>query len=197
MMRDRIRVLLIAAAVLVADQITKWMVVAWIPFQSRIEIVDNFLALNHVRNRGAAFGLFADAPSDLVRVGLIVVSVLAVALIWAYAREGWHQPRIVLAFGLILGGAVGNLADRLHLRYVVDFIDVHWGQWHWPSFNVADAAITVGAVTLFIAMARVDDIEEEEEQEDTAATPIDTDDLMGGGERAAEDPPTEDPASLH
>ena len=191
-MRDRIWVLFIAAAVLVADQITKGMVVAWIPFQARIEIVDNFLALNHVRNRGAAFGLFADAPSDLVRVGLIIVSLLAVALIWAYAREGWHQPRIVLAFGLILGGAVGNLVDRMHLYYVVDFVDVHWGQWHWPSFNVADAAITVGAVTLFIAMAGESDVEE-----DPAATTEDADNLIGGGELAAEDTPTEDPAGLH
>ena len=191
-MRDRIWVLLIAAAVLVADQITKWMVVAWIPFRSRIDIVDNFLALNHVRNRGAAFGLFADAPSDLVRVGLIVVSLLAVALIWAYAREGWHQPRIVLAFGLILGGAVGNLVDRMHLYYVVDFVDVHWGRWHWPSFNVADAAITVGAVTLFIAMSGDSGIEEK-----PAATTVEADNLIGGGELAAEDTPTEDPAGLH
>ena len=76
-MRDRVWVLLIASAVLVADQITKWMVVERIPFQARIEIIDNFLAFNHVRNRGAAFGLFADAPSELVRVGLIVVSLLA------------------------------------------------------------------------------------------------------------------------
>ncbi len=191
-MRDRMWVLLIASAVLVADQVTKWMVVARIPFQSRIEIIDNFLALNHVRNRGAAFGLFADAPSDLVRVGLIAVSLLAVALIWGYAREGWHQPRIVLAFGLILGGAVGNLVDRLHLYYVVDFIDVHWGQWHWPSFNVADAAITVGAVTLFIAMAHDSGGEEE-----PSATASDDDNLTVGGELAAKNTPTEDPAGLH
>ncbi len=191
-MRDRIRVLFIASAVLVADQITKWMVVAWIPFQSRIEIVDNFLALNHVRNRGAAFGLFADAPSDLVRVGLIVVSLLAVTLIWAYARESWQQPRILLAFGLILGGAVGNLVDRMRLYYVVDFVDVHWGQWHWPSFNVADAAITVGAMTLFIAMAHDSGVEEDPEASTGEAR-----NLIVGGEHAAEDAPTEYPAALH
>jgi len=189
-MRDRIWVLVIAAGVLLADQITKWTVVAWIPVQSRIEIVEGFLALNHVRNRGAAFGLFADAPSDLVRIGLIVVSLLAVALIWAYARDGWHQPRIVLAFGLILGGAVGNLVDRLRLHYVVDFVDVHWSQWHWPSFNVADAAITVGAVTLFIAMARDDDAEE------TPATATVADDDLSDGRLATDDKPTEDPAGL-
>ena len=188
-MHDRIRVLVIAAVVVMADQITKWMVVAWIPVQSRIEILDGYLALNHVRNRGAAFGLFADAPSGFVRIGLIVVSVLAVALIWAYAREGWHQPRIVLAFGFILGGAIGNLVDRLRLHYVVDFVDVHWGQWHWPSFNVADAAITLGAVTLFLAMAR----DEMAEGGDDAASGAGN---LGGPELSPEDTSTEDPAAL-
>jgi signal peptidase II len=153
-MRDRTKVLLIAFGVLVADQVTKAMVTAWIPFNARIPLIDGLLALTRVHNNGAAFGLFADAPPGPLRVALIVVSVLAVGLIWAYAREGWHEPRIVAAFGLILGGAIGNLADRLRLHYVVDFVDVHWGDYHWPSFNVADAAITVGALTLFIAMAR-------------------------------------------
>ena len=159
-MRDRTRVLLIAVAVLVIDQITKLMVIAWIPFQARIPLVDDLLALTHVRNTGAAFGLFSDAPVAPVRVGLVIVSVLAVGLIWAYAREGWHEPRIVVAFGFILGGALGNLIDRVRLSYVVDFVDVHWGRYHWPSFNVADMAITVGAISLFIAMARQGEVEE-------------------------------------
>lgn len=159
-MRDRTRVLLIAVAVLVIDQITKLMVIAWIPFQARIPLVDDLLALTHVRNTGAAFGLFSDAPVAPVRVGLVIVSVLAVGLIWAYAREGWHEPRIVVAFGFILGGALGNLIDRVRLSYVVDFVDVHWGRYHWPSFNVADMAITVGAISLFIAMARHGEAEE-------------------------------------
>ncbi|MCH7825958.1 MAG: signal peptidase II [Acidobacteria bacterium] len=159
-MRDRTRVVLIAVAVLAVDQITKLMVTTWIPFQERIPLIDGLLALTHVRNTGAAFGLFSDAPVAPVRAGLIVVSVLAVGLIWAYAREGWHQPRIVFAFGFILGGALGNLIDRLRLYYVVDFVDVHWGRYHWPSFNVADMAITVGAISLFIAMARQGEVEE-------------------------------------
>ncbi len=159
-MPDRTRVVLIAVAVLALDQITKLMVSAWIPFQERISLIDDLLALTHVRNTGAAFGLFSDAPVAPVRVGLIVVSVLAVGLIWAYAREGWHEPRIVFAFGFILGGALGNLIDRLRLSYVVDFVDVHWGRYHWPSFNVADMAITVGAISLFIAMARQGEVEE-------------------------------------
>ncbi len=158
-MRDRTGVLLIAGAVLILDQITKFMVSAWIPFQIRIDLIDNFLALTHVRNRGAAFGLFADAPVAPVRAGLIGVSVLAIGLIWTYARQSWHEPRVMATFGLILGGALGNLIDRLRLHYVVDFIDVHWGRYHWPSFNVADMAITVGAISLFIVMAQQGEVE--------------------------------------
>jgi signal peptidase II len=159
-MRGRGGVLLIAVAVLSLDQVTKLMVSNWIPFQVRIHLIDNFLALTHVRNTGAAFGLFADAPVAPVRVGLVVVSVLAIGLIWAYARQGWNEARVMATFGLILGGALGNLIDRLRLHYVVDFIDVHLGRYHWPSFNVADMAITVGAISLFITMARQDKVEE-------------------------------------
>ena len=101
-MRDRTGVLLIAAAVLALDQITKLMVSARIPFQVRIDLIDNFLALTHVRNTGAAFGLLGDAPVAPVRAGLVVVSVLAIGLIWAYARQGWHEPRVMATFGLIL-----------------------------------------------------------------------------------------------
>lgn len=153
-MRDRLTVVLIAAGILAADQVTKALLVGWLPLHGRYEVVENFLTINHVQNFGAAFGLFASVSGDLLRWVLVVVSIAAVGLIWAYAREGWHEPKIVIAFGMILGGALGNLVDRLRLGYVVDFIDVHWGQYHWPSFNVADAAITSGAVILFLAMAQ-------------------------------------------
>ena len=191
-MRDRTLVLLIAVVVLVADQVTKVMVSAWIPLQHRVPLIDGYLDLTHVRNRGAAFGLFADAPAGPLRVALVVVSVLAVVLIWAYAREGWHEPRIVVAFGLILGGAMGNLLDRIRLHEVADFVDAHWGAYHWPSFNVADAAITLGALTLFVTMARNHETDEETD------SPADSETAPGGlanissherpsRERAAED----------
>ena len=191
-MRDRAWVLLIALAVLVADQVTKLMVVASIDEYASIPIIDGFLTLTHVRNSGAAFGLFAGAPAGPVRVGLIIVSVLAVVLIWAYAREGWHERRIVAAFGLILGGALGNLIDRLRLGEVVDFIDVYWGQYHWPSFNVADSAITVGALTLFITMARHSEPEEAEAAEKAG----DATDHLSAPERSAKKRPVEDVAGL-
>ena len=194
-MRDRILVVVVATAVLVFDQITKWVVSTRITLHDRIPIIDDYLALTHVRNRGAAFGLFADVPSDILRLTLVIVSVAAVGLIWAYAREGWHETRIVIAFGAILGGAVGNLVDRLRLSYVVDFIDAHWGPYHWPSFNLADAAITLGALSLFIAMARHRDSEEEE-----AAAMQGADEGAGradiANERPADERPDDDTARL-
>jgi len=162
-MRDRLTVLLIAAAILAADQVTKALLVGWLPLHARYDVFEGLLTINHVQNYGAAFGLFANVSGDFLRWVLVVVSITAVGLIWAYAREGWHEPKIVIAFGMILGGALGNLVDRLRLGYVVDFIDVHWGSYHWPSFNVADAAITVGAVILFLAMAQHGTLEHEDE----------------------------------
>ena len=185
-MRDRIFVVLIALAVLVTDQVTKMIVNGQIALHERIPIIDNFLALTHVRNRGAAFGLFANVSPGILRTSLIIVSVAAVGLIWAYAREGWHEPRIMVAFGAILGGAVGNLVDRMRLGYVVDYIDVHWGPYHWPSFNVADAAITIGALTLFIAMARQGSAAEEPLLVAPEAQP---DAELAPRERSAEDQP--------
>ena len=171
-MRDRLTVLLIAMAILATDQVTKALLVGWLPLHARYDVIDGLLTINHVQNYGAAFGLFANVSGDLLRWILVVVSIAAVGLIWAYAREGWHEPKIVVAFGMILGGALGNLVDRLRLGYVVDFIDVHWGSYHWPSFNAADAAITVGAVILFLAMARQSTRAQEDEIL-AESTPID------------------------
>jgi len=188
--RDRAWVLSIALTVLVIDQITKLMVIGSIPEYHSIPVIDGFLSLTHVRNTGAAFGLFANAPAGPVRAGLVLVSVLAVVLIWAYAREGWHDRSVVAAFGLILGGALGNLLDRLRLHEVVDFVDVYWGQYHWPSFNVADTAITLGAVTLFLGMARHSPTDEE------PSAVVDSDGAAPTHESSAKERPAEDTAGL-
>jgi len=142
----------IAALLVVgADRITKSMVLARIEPGSWVEVMPGF-ALTHIHNRGIAFSLFASG-GPLTRMLLHLVIFTSVVIIAAMVvRHGHHSRLGGLAFGLILGGAVGNLIDRVLYGAVVDFVHV-WAKiggrtWSWPDFNVADAAITVGAVLL-------------------------------------------------
>lgn len=155
---------LVAATVLVVDQVTKAIAVADIPLHTRVTIVDGFFAFTHAHNRGMAFGLFNNAGSPWLRWILVGVALIAVAIIWSYARHETNRPGVLLAFGAILGGALGNLVDRLRFGYVEDFILAHWGVHEWPAFNVADAAITMGGIALFLTLAR-------EQDEPEASTP--------------------------
>ena len=150
---------IVAAAVVIVDQITKAMCLAQIPLHARIPLIDGVLALTYVRNRGMAFGLFNGIGAWWLPWVLAAVAVLAVAIIWSYARHESTSLVVGLAFGGILGGAIGNLIDRVRFGYVVDFILAHWGEYEWPAFNVADSAITMGGIVLFIALAREPDDE--------------------------------------
>ncbi len=138
------RGLLIAAAVLILDQVSKLAILDLMQPPRTIEVLPVFnivLAFN----RGVSFSMFAghdDAPLLLSGVAVVLVA----ALLW-WLRSAEHALTRV-AIGLVVGGAVGNLIDRLRYGAVVDFLDVHWGGWHWPAFNVADSAITVGALLL-------------------------------------------------
>jgi signal peptidase II len=131
------------------DQITKLYVdaVMW-PHQS-ITVIKNYFAITYVRNPGGAFGLFAQADRGIVRPFLLGLSAVAVVIIILMYRSTPADRRSVrLAFSLIMGGAIGNLIDRLRFDEVIDFLDVHWYQYHWPAFNIADAAISVGVAIL-------------------------------------------------
>lgn len=150
---DRRLMLGVAAAVVLIDQVTKALCVASIPLHARRPIVDGYLALTHVRNRGMAFGLFNGLDAEWVRWALAGLAVAAVAIIWMYARQERSHTAVLIAFGAILGGAIGNLIDRVRLGYVVDFLLAHWGPYEWPAFNVADSAITMGGVALFLVLA--------------------------------------------
>lgn len=138
------RGLLIAAAVLILDQVSKLAILDLMQPPRTIEVLPVFnivLAFN----RGVSFSMFAghdDAPLLLSGVAVVLVA----ALLW-WLRSAEHALTRT-AIGLVVGGAVGNLIDRLRYGAVVDFLDVHWGGWHWPAFNVADSAITVGALLL-------------------------------------------------
>jgi signal peptidase II len=149
------RPLLIALAVLLLDRITKWAIAQTIPLEDAVNIIPGFFRLTHLENTGAAFSLFADSTSPFRTALLIVFSVAALAvvsvLLWK-DRSVFHSG--TLALSLILGGAVGNLWDRVSDGKVTDFLDFYIGVHHWPPFNVADSAIVVGALLLFMRMLR-------------------------------------------
>ena len=138
----------IAALVVVLDQLTKWAVLAHFAYGERLEITP-FLNLVLVYNKGAAFSMFADAAGW--QTPLLIAFALGAAGIVSYLIVRNPGKRLLsLGLALILGGALGNVIDRLRLGHVVDFVDVHAMGWHWPAFNVADSGITVGAVLLIL-----------------------------------------------
>ena len=135
--------LLLAAITVVLDQFTKALVLAFLEPYQAVEWAP-FLSCVLVFNTGISFGLFAGETALLrwVLIGLaLAVSVLLTS--WLYKEK---RPRVAGALGLILGGAIGNVVDRIFRHAVVDFLDFHIGGWHWPAFNLADSAITVGVV---------------------------------------------------
>jgi len=142
-------------AVVLLDQATKALVVARLGLHEYTEVVDGLLSISHVHNRGAAFGVLSDASvpyQHLLLAGLSVVALLAIAYYFVRLPPAAWLPRTALA--LVLGGAVGNLIDRIRLGYVVDFVHVFWRDHVWPDFNVADSAITVGVVLLVLDILR-------------------------------------------
>ncbi len=129
----------LGAAVLIVDQVTKAVVVGSIELGERVQVLP-FLDLVYVRNEGVAFGFLGGAS----QLAVIVVTAIAIGLVGVWFAVGTSRPSITVAVGMLAGGAVGNLIDRLARDGVVDFIDVA----SWPSFNVADIAITAGALLL-------------------------------------------------
>jgi signal peptidase II len=141
-----------SAGIVVLDQITKWAVLRTIPLYESFPLIDGLLNLCHVRNRGVAFGFLNRAGSQVTLYLLILVTLVAVVLVvvWFGKLRSEGGGRGAFGLSLILGGAVGNLVDRVRLGEVVDFLDFHLGAYHWPAFNVADSAVTVG--TLWLAL---------------------------------------------
>ena len=145
---------LVAALVLVADQASKLVVERAMVLHETIDLLP-FFALTYVRNTGAAFGVLADVPPG-VRLPLFLAITLgaAGALVSFLRRTPREQPWVVAAIGGILGGAVGNLVCRLRYGEVIDFLDLHWGDLHWPAFNLADSAITTGVAVVLLHSLR-------------------------------------------
>ena len=144
--------LLISALVILADRLTKTWVAAHIRLGGAIPIIPRVLRITHWTNEGAAFSLFANSASpNIVRWGLIAFTLLAaLAVFIALLRLGNRITLATVALTLILGGAIGNVHDRIVYGSVVDFIEVHIFSYHWPDFNVADSSIVIGACLLFL-----------------------------------------------
>jgi signal peptidase II len=146
-------VLLLAGAIVVLDQVTKAIVLERLPLGVPMPVVDGLLSLTLVLNPGLAFGLLGGVPSAwrwiVAVLSLAALAVLARVALRVLPDGGWAGR---LAIGLIFGGAVGNLVDRARFGAVVDFVDVYWRGWHWPAFNVADSAITVGVALLALRL---------------------------------------------
>jgi signal peptidase II len=138
---------LVASAAVLCDQLTKRIVVEGLALGDGIEIVGPF-AIRHVRNTGIAFGLFADSTT----VVATLTSVAVAGMLWFFARAGRRHPLLPVALGLLLGGSVSNLVDRIRLGYVTDFIDFDY----WPAFNLADTFIVVGVGLLFLSLVASD-----------------------------------------
>ena len=142
-----IELVVVAVAAATADQLTKAIVSSQLVVGDAVEIVGPF-AIHHVRNTGIAFGLFSGATSIV-----IVLTCLAIgALVAFFARSGRRHPLLPVAVGLVLGGSVSNLVDRLRLGHVTDFLDLDY----WPAFNLADTFIVVGVGLLFLSFVAAD-----------------------------------------
>jgi signal peptidase II len=147
--RSLMILLVAAASAALLDQATKWLIVEFVMQPPRKIEVTSFLNVVLGFNRGVSFGMFGDSMADRQNVLIVFNSLIVAALLaWAWRTE-LEGERI--GFGLVSGGAIGNILDRWRQGGVTDFIDFHWNGWHWPAFNVADIAITSGVAVVFAA----------------------------------------------
>ncbi len=160
--------LFISPAIILLDQFTKWLVLAYLPLHDSIPVVPGFFDIVHVRNTGAAFGLLAASDQAFREPFFYIVAAVAVIVLIGMLRRMSPQDKLMSwVVALVSGGLVGNLIDRLRFGNVVDFLSFHWRnavadwnilgyhlqfRWEWPSFNVADSAITIAMVLLVLHM---------------------------------------------
>jgi signal peptidase II len=147
---------LVGVVVVILDQVTKALVARTLVEGERIPLA-SFFSLTYTRNTGAAFGLLAATPTSFRLPLFLVVTAVAAFALLGYLRNARPSERwLVGALGAILGGATGNLICRVRYGEVIDFLDAHWGELHWPAFNVADSAITVGVAIVILHSLRPD-----------------------------------------
>ena len=150
--------LAVLLGVVCLDRASKWLVDRTLTLHESHPVIEGWLSLTYVRNRGAVFGILSQADLPFQPALLAVVGILALGAIVAYSASlpiARRLPQTGLA--LVTGGAIGNLLDRAAFGYVIDFVDVFWGRHHWPAFNLADSAISVGVGLLLLDLFRGSD----------------------------------------
>lgn len=141
----------VAGGVIMIDQISKYLIQRIMTPYDYIEIIPGLFNFTYIQNPGAAFGLFGGASPTFRSILLIGVSLFALTILLVmYTRLKENSNLIHVSIGMIIGGAIGNLIDRIRFRWVIDFLDLHWKGYHWPTFNLADSAITIGTLILML-----------------------------------------------
>jgi signal peptidase II len=148
---SRVPHFLVALSIFILDRLSKVLVEVYLPLHQSWTIIPGFFDLAHTRNTGVAFGFLANSASPWVPWVLTLISSLALVAILAFAlRNSQKNWKLQLGLMLVLGGAAGNLYDRLRYGYVIDFIEVYYSSYHWPTFNVADSSISIGIGLLLL-----------------------------------------------
>lgn len=143
-----------ALLVFVADQASKALVLEYMSPHQLIPVIPGCFELVSVRNRGAAFGFLNRSDIEWQFWLFVIATLIAFWAIFALALRARKQPLLLAGLGLILGGAAGNLLDRIRYREVIDFLDFYWQGWHWPAFNIADTGICIGVFLALVATWR-------------------------------------------
>ena len=145
MQNKYIRLVILSGLVVLADQITKALILKYLPLHKNIPVIEGIFDITHVLNPGGAFGLMANLSPIMRNIIFLFVSSIAVGLIfYFYKKTPAQHSWLAAAFALIFGGAIGNLIDRIRFGMVIDFLDFYVGNLHWPAFNIADSAISIG-----------------------------------------------------
>jgi signal peptidase II len=154
-MKSKFIYLIIAIAVLAADQVSKAWATAWLEPHGSLQVIEGFFRLSYARNRGVAFSLFADSEFNMRWLLAAISAAAAVAVIVYLGRTVASNAWLNTALAFLLAGITGNLVDRVRLGEVVDFLDFHLGEhFTWPTFNIADAAICLGALLLALELMK-------------------------------------------
>jgi len=154
-LQGRLPYVLIVAATLVLDRWTKALILNRFGLNESISVIDGLFNITYVQNTGVAFGIFSSIASPVKTLLLSAFTIFAAAVVVTFSVRSSVRNRLLqIALALILGGALGNLYDRIAYGYVVDFLEFYFRTYHWPSFNVADSAISVGVVLLAIEIFR-------------------------------------------